>query len=101
MKKILSISLTFIVLFGSSLVYSQSFDDVLDWMYDNGLTKFNTTDSFRPDDFVTRGEISKFFSNFAQLQGLEISKEESECSFNDIASYDYTLRPTIIQACQY
>lgn len=32
---------------------------------------------------------------------MEEIRSSSACLFEDIASYDYTLRPTIIQACKY
>lgn len=100
MKKYLV--LTTVLVFGlSTLVYAQSFSTVLNWMNSNGLTKYDNVTDYRPDDLITRGEISKLFANYAELQGLEKTRTATECSFGDIADYDYTLKPTIIEACEY
>ncbi len=84
----------------STVVWAQSFTTVYDWMFSNGLTTMSET-GFRPNDQVTRGEISKFFTKFAEVKGLEKTKTASECQFNDVAGYDSTLVPTIIEACEY
>jgi hypothetical protein len=41
--------------------------------------------AFRPDDGVSRGEIAKFFAQFAELQGLSKTKAVEDCQFNDVA----------------
>lgn len=84
----------------STIVWAQSFTTVYDWMFSNGLTTMSET-GFRPTDQVTRGEISKFFTKFAEVKGLEKTKSESECQFNDVADYDSTLVPNIVAACEY
>lgn len=56
---------------------------------------------FRPNDGVSRGEIAKFFAQFAELQGISKIKSAEECQFADIAGYDSTLVPHIIAACEY
>lgn len=99
--------LTFaVVIFGlswiSSVTHAQasaSFDTVLDWMYSNGLTRYNNAADFRPNDEITRGEAAKFVAQYAQFQWLE--KTHTECSFSDIGGYDSTLTPHIQQACFY
>ncbi|MBP6257175.1 hypothetical protein KA405_05805 [Patescibacteria group bacterium] len=58
-------------------------------------------EAFRPNDGVSRGEIAKFFAQFAELKGLSKTKTAEECVFNDIDGYDSTLVPHIIAACQY
>jgi len=98
MKKIVAV-VTACLLVGVSS--AQSFPTVLEWMSTNGLTKFTTEAEFRPDDTVTRGEISKFFTKFAEVQGLSKTRTEDECRFDDIENYDYTLVPTIVEACEY
>ena len=83
------------------VVFGQSFSTVLDWMYTNGLTKYNEASGYRGQDFIVRGEVSKLFSNYAELQGLTHTKDASECNFNDTSTYDETLQPTILDACMY
>lgn len=100
MKKILSILAILVVSLGSLSVFAQSFNTVYTWMFDNGLTTMTQT-NFRPNSFVTRGEISKFFAKFAEVQGLEKTKTENQCQFSDLEGYDYTLVPTIVASCQY
>jgi hypothetical protein len=52
----------------SSFVSAQNFSTVYEWMYDNGLTTMTSESAFRPNDGVSRGEIAKFFNEFAALQ---------------------------------
>lgn len=81
---------------------AQTSDDaVVSWMYDNGLTMFDNKEDFWWDRPVTRGEIAKFFTQFAIVYGKQKTKDASECQFNDIEGYDYTLVPNIIEACEY
>ena len=42
-------------------------------------------EAFRPNDGVSRGEIAKFFAEFAALQGLTKTKSAEECQFGDVA----------------
>ena len=100
MKKILASVSVIAVVAMSTVVSAQSFSTVYDWMFDNGLTTMSE-ENFRPTDYITRGEISKFFTKFAEVQGLEKSKSSAECQFNDVDGYDYTLVPNIIEACEY
>lgn len=43
--------------------------------------------------------MSKFVTKYAEFRGL--SKNYSQCNFNDIAGYDSTLEPFIVEACEY
>lgn len=87
--------------FAPTIVHAQSSSAVIDWMYSNNLTIFNTQETFWRDRPVTRWEISKFFTKFAELIGKQKTRTTAECQFNDIDGYDYTLKPTIIAACEY
>ncbi len=82
-------------------VVAQADNTVVSWMYENGLTIFDTRESFGRDRPVTRWEIAKFFTEFAILYGKQKVRSASECQFNDIDGYDYTLVPYILQACEY
>lgn len=97
MKKVIALVCTTILL--GSTVFGQSFNTVLDWMYWEGLTKYNQVADFRPSDSITRGEAAKFVNQYAQLEGL--TKSYTQCNFSDIAGYDYTLVPHIAEACAY
>ncbi len=97
--KILFPVFTYLIL-GISFVWSQSFSTVHQWMFDNWLTTM-AEENFRPNDYITRGEVAKNFSQLAVLLDLEVIKSVSECEFNDIDGYDNTLVSHIVKACQY
>ena len=84
------------------LTFAQdSNQDVVSWLYSNWLTKYSSASSFRPYDSITRGEAAKFMVEYAQMQQMPKVKSAQECQFSDIANYDSTLRPYIVQACEY
>lgn len=84
-----------------SVVSAQNFSTVYQWMFDNGLTTMSSEEAYRPNDYVVRGEIAKFFTKFAEVQGLTKTKSLDECGFNDLDGYDATLIPHIQSACEY
>ncbi|MEY3197836.1 MAG: hypothetical protein RL023_557 [Candidatus Parcubacteria bacterium] len=98
MKKFLTTTAIFLIA-STSIVAASSFSPVLDWMYSNGLTKYDNETDYRPNDSVTRGEIAKFFVQYAKYKNL--TKGSTTCNFNDIASYDSTLTPFITEACEF
>ncbi len=83
----------------STFAQTPSFDTVLDRMYENWLTKYNTSSQFRPNDSITRGEAAKFVAQYAKIRWLE--KTNSWCTFSDLDGYDSTLTPHIKQSCFY
>jgi len=76
-----------------------SFDIVVQWLNIKGLTKYNNVADFRKDDLITRGESSKFYTQFGKLFQLE--KTYTACDFSDIAGYDSSLTPFIAEACSF
>jgi len=98
MKK--AISVLAILVLSVTTVNAQSFSTVYSWMAENGLTTLSQ-DNFRPNDYITRWEVAKNFSQMAGVLDLEKTRSASECQFNDIEGYDYTLVPHIIEACEY
>ncbi len=105
MKKLFSL-FTALVIFASSFTAfpiwnanAQAFPTVLEWMFSNGLTRYDQVDQFRPYDSITRGEAAKFVNSYAQL--IWAVKNYNQCAFSDIEWYDYTLVPHILEACQY
>lgn len=82
--------------FASSSVSDQ---EVVTWLHQEWLTIYDDLEDFRPDDFVTRWEASKFTTKLAELLWLE--KTYTSCDFSDIDNYDSTLIPFIQSACAY
>ncbi len=102
MKKIISVvSLLVISLTASfqAFAYTVGQSESHQWMYENGLTKYDNLQDFRPNDLITRGEISKFITQYAKLMWFE--KNYTQCDFTDISNYDYTLVPFIKEACSF
>ncbi len=97
MKKVIALLCSWVII--SSAVFGQSFNTVLDWMFSEGLTRYDNAWDFRPNDAITRWEAAKFVNQYAQLEGLV--KNYTQCQFSDIEGYDYTLVPHIAEACAY
>lgn len=105
MKKVISLMSGILLLTTVALPWlsyaQQTQQDVVDWMYENEYTIYNTIDQYGWNQQVTRGQVSKFMLRFAEWQGKAKVKTPDECQFNDLEWYDYTLVPTIIAACEY
>ena len=99
MKKLLALITSIAVLASTIQVSAQTNATTLEWLFGNGLTRYSNMNEFRPNDSITRGEMSKFVTKYAEYKNL--TKNYTQCNFNDIAGYDPTLEPTIIEACEY
>lgn len=75
------------------------FEDVHQWLLIKWMTRYETVEWFRQYDEITRGEASKFITQYAKV--LNLSPNYTECTFSDIATYDYTLTPFIAEVCSY
>jgi hypothetical protein len=42
----------------------------INWMYDNGMTSYNTTESFMPYQTITRAQVAKMLDKFASATNL-------------------------------
>lgn len=101
MKRIIAL-VTSLALFATTFMFpvqAQTNDSVHSRLYNNGLTRYDSLGDFRPDDWITRGEMSKFVTKYAEFRWLQ--KNYNQCNFNDIGWYDSTLEPFILEACQY
>ena len=83
------------------LVSSQNTQQVVDRMYEHNLTRYESAEEFRSEEYVTRGEIAKFFSSYAVQLELPYVHTIESCQFNDIDTYDWTLTPYITESCRY
>jgi hypothetical protein len=74
----------------------------IDYLYANGLTKFNTTQTFMANQSLRRDEAAAFFARFARdVLGMVPDTNKSECnSFSDLSQGHYDLQGEMIAACQ-
>lgn len=93
-----------VIIFVASVVAPKtayaSFENVLERMYDNELTKYASVQAYRPYDNITRWEAAKLISQYAVVQELSLVGDV-DCGFNDTAWYDQTLSSFIYQVCVY
>ncbi len=75
------------------------FDAALTWMYDNGLTKYNTQEAFNPYANLTREQAAKFFASFAATNLCLAVDENTSCNFSDLPA-DTSLDEYVVLACQ-
>ena len=78
------------------------FVDSVNWMYDNGLTRFSDSEDFMPGASLTREQGAKFLVEFANssLSGCMVATPSTMCDFSDLDMADPTLAPYITQACE-
>jgi hypothetical protein len=74
----------------------------IDYLYNNGLTKFGTLESFGANRSLRRDEAAAFFARFARdVLGMVPDTNKSECnSFSDLSQGHYDLQGEMIAACQ-
>ena len=70
------------------------------WMYENGLTMYDTTSSYRPNDLVTREEAAKLIGQLFEVLVFEQTDKGFNCAFTDAAKFDPTLASHIAQVCK-
>lgn len=69
-------------------------------MFANGMTKYNTEKEYRPDDGLTREEMSKIISQAYSGFGYTQENKTGNCSFVDSASFESSLGTYVVRACQ-
>ena len=69
-------------------------------MYENGLTMYNTTTTYRPNDFVTREEAAKLVGQLFEVLRFEQTDKGFNCNFTDSAKFDPTLTAHIAKVCK-
>lgn len=89
------------VVYGASSINDPEFDAALSWMYDNGLTKYDNADAFRPFDNLRRDEAAKFFVNFVTAAKLNVTENaDANCAFTDLATATPDLLGDIEASCK-
>ena len=105
MKYIVAGLFLFVMGFVSSIdVHAQTqdpeFDLAVTWMYNNGLTQYDSSEEFRPNDWLTRQEAAKFFVAYQQAMNPDMPIPEIGCVFSDDNVFDTTLASYIFLSCQ-
>jgi len=72
----------------------------INWMYDNGMTSYNTTESFMPYQTITRAQVAKMLDKFATATNLTTIRNQWNCEFSDVDSQS-EFKDSITKVCQY
>ena len=68
-------------------------------MHDEGMTKYDTVEDFRPHDYLTREAAAKFFSVFTKQVLLKTFDTNKYCAFDDLEEADPSLKNSILESC--
>ena len=83
-----------------TLTDSSEFIESINWMYDNGMTSYNTTESFMPYQTITRAQVAKMLDKFATVTNLNTIRNQWNCEFNDVDPQS-EYKDSITRVCQY
>jgi hypothetical protein len=78
---------------------ANEFEQALAWMYANGLTQYNTAETYRPADRLTREEAAKIIGEAYRKLGYPTTTKNEDCTFTDAAQFDPTLVTNIQDVC--
>lgn len=73
--------------------------NVVKYLYQNNMTKYDKVSDFRGSDTILRAEVTKFFTRFAKAKWF-VSSSNNNCNFSDISNTAEDLKVTIKEACQ-
>ncbi len=89
-----------IIAWNETLTDSSEFMESLNWMYDNGMTSYNTTESFMPYQTITRAQVAKMLDKFATATNLTTVRNQWNCEFSDVDPQS-EFKDSITRVCQY
>ena len=89
-----------IIAWNETLTNSSEFIESLNWMYDNGMTSYNTTESFMPYQTITRAQVAKMLDKFATATNLTTVRNLWTCEFTDVDPQS-EFKDSITKVCQY
>ena len=89
-----------IIAWNETLTDSSEFMESINWMYDNGMTSYNTTESFMPYQTITRAQVAKMLDKFATATNLTTVRNQWNCEFSDVDSQS-EFKDSITRVCQY
>lgn len=79
---------------------SSEFTQALAWMHANGLTQYNTAETYRPADRLTREEAAKIIGEAYRKLGYPTTTKNENCTFSDADWFDPTLVTNIQDVCK-
>ena len=74
--------------------------NAISWMYENNLTSYSGVAWFKPNNYVTREQASKFFVLFAKNILGKTGAKIKEAVFSDVSGADKTLQSYIKEAAK-
>jgi len=89
-----------IIAWNKTLTDSSEFMESINWMYDNGMTSYNTTESFMPYQTITRAQVAKMLDKFATATNLTTIRNHWNCEFTDVNPQS-EFKDSITKVCQY
>lgn len=89
-----------IIAWNETLTDSSEFMESINWMYDNGITSYNTTESFMPYQTITRAQVAKMLDKFATATNLTTVRNQWNCEFSDVNPQS-EFKDSITRVCQY
>lgn len=98
---VLLASYTFAPINTKAQSWDPEFDIALQWMYEVGMTKYNTSEQYDPQAYLTREQWAKFFSVFMDevVQKNNWALEKDWCDFLDKDKVDVTLVDSVLRSC--
>ena len=89
-----------IIAWNETLTDSSEFMESINWMYDNWMTSYNTTESFMPYQTITRAQVAKMLDKFASATNLTTIRNQWNCEFSDVNPQS-EFKDSITRVCQY
>lgn len=87
---------------GRTLINDEEFSAALAWMYETHITKYDTQEAYGPFDLLTREQAAKMLGQFFTTYVENPDRlPMSSCQFGDIETADPTLKPYILDVCQF
>ncbi len=83
-----------------SIVWWDELSMAIQFLYNNGLTKFSSKDTFRPDALITREQAAKFIVVYAEKLKWVTPDSNKTYVFADINDGDPTLKDYVLKSYQ-
>lgn len=86
----------------TTIIHDSEFDAALQWMYNTQITRYNSQETYAPFSLVTREQAAKMLTQFFTTYVENPPRVDiSNCQFWDTTNADPTLKPFILDACQF